>query len=60
MAICYQNQAAIIQADEVHVWWDKTSKGYLFDLGMCAMVGKPLKIINTNRPQRDYPLTAFT
>jgi len=37
---------AIEWADEVHVFWDKTSKGSHFDLGMAYALGKKIKLID--------------
>ena len=33
--ICRDNEAAIDEADVIHVVWDGKSQGCLFDLGMC-------------------------
>jgi hypothetical protein len=44
--ICTQNMQAVMNADEVHIYWTDYSKGSLFDLGMTFMARKPLKIIN--------------
>ncbi len=32
--ICQQNREAIYAADEIHIWFDASSQGSLFDLGM--------------------------
>lgn len=32
--ICMEHREAMLGADEVHVWWDPTSYGCHFDLGM--------------------------
>lgn len=44
--ICNDNKMAIFDADEVHIFWDKDSKGSLFDLGMAFALDKPLRIVN--------------
>jgi nucleoside 2-deoxyribosyltransferase len=44
--ICETNRDAVVQADEIHIFYDHNSKGSLFDLGMAFAVGKPLKIVN--------------
>jgi nucleoside 2-deoxyribosyltransferase len=44
--ICEENTRAIRQADEVHIFWDTTSSGTLFDLGVAFALNKPLKIVN--------------
>src|SRR3989344_8762787 len=38
LRICKDNRLAIVMADEVHVWYDKTSEGSKFDLGMVLMM----------------------
>jgi len=45
-AICQQNRQAIINADEVWLWWQADSQGSLFDLGIAWGLKKPLKIIS--------------
>lgn len=44
--ICGTNKKAIAGSDEVHIFWDKTSSGSLFDLGVAFALNKPLKIVN--------------
>ncbi len=44
--ICGENRKAIIEADEVHIYFKPKSKGTLFDLGMAFMSQKPVKLIN--------------
>ncbi len=53
--ICMQNTSAIIEADEVHVYWDKTSGGSKFDLGATFALRKPLFIANPDdlEPTKD-------
>lgn len=46
LRICRDNFAAIRSVDEVHVWWQPTSRGSLFDLGGAFMLGKPIRIAN--------------
>jgi len=48
--ICLENAQAIINADEVHVFWNKDSKGSLFDLGMAFITDKKIKLINKIEP----------
>lgn len=38
--ICDAHLAAMLDADEVHVFWDEASKGSHFDLGMAYALGK--------------------
>lgn len=44
--ICLQNTQAIIDADEVHIYWNSKSKGSLFDLGMAFIIDKTIRLIN--------------
>lgn len=47
MNICESHRKAMLNCDEVHVWWDVNSKGSHFDLGMAYMlqVFKPIKFV---------------
>lgn len=38
--ICRAHRTAMLQADEVHVFWDVESKGSHFDLGMAYALNK--------------------
>lgn len=48
--ICSDNYQAIKEADEIHVYWTKTSQGSLFDLGVAfnehKTKNKPIKLVN--------------
>jgi hypothetical protein len=44
--ICAQNRRAMEQSKEVHIYWDKTSEGSKFDLGIAFGLRKNLVIIN--------------
>jgi nucleoside 2-deoxyribosyltransferase len=44
--ICRDNLAAISSSDIVHVIWDGSSQGCLFDLGIAFALGKPIGIIS--------------
>jgi len=44
--ICTDNKNAIVEADEVHIFWDKNSQGSLFDIGMTFALNKPVVIAN--------------
>ena len=46
--ICSQNRTAIERADEVHIYFNPTSAGSFFDIGMAFMAGKSIHIINKN------------
>ncbi len=55
--ICRVHLAAMIKADEVHVFWDVESKGSHFDLGMAYALGKkivPSYIENPDPPGKSY------
>lgn len=44
--ICSQNLEAIRNSDIVHVFWDETSQGSKFDLGMAFALGKPIVVLS--------------
>jgi hypothetical protein len=44
--ICTENMMAIMNADEVHIYWTEYSTGSLFDFGMAFLARKPIKLIN--------------
>jgi hypothetical protein len=44
--ICTDNKKAIEESKEIHIFFDKTSQGSLFDLGMAFALEKPLTIVN--------------
>jgi hypothetical protein len=44
--ICFENRRALMDADEVHIYWSDGSVGSKFDFGMAFMARKPIKIIN--------------
>ena len=44
--ICSDNKKAIENSKEIHLFWDKTSQGTLFDLGMAFYSGKDLILVN--------------
>ena len=44
--ICLQNGIAIGESDTVHLYYDKSSQGSMFDLGMAYYLEKPLVLIN--------------
>lgn len=45
-AICRQNAEALASSEEVDIYYDKSSTGSVFDLGVAYALGKPLKILN--------------
>lgn len=52
LRICQDNLRAIIEADEVHVWWNEKSQGSLFDLGMAFALGKKIVLVNSDSVQK--------
>lgn len=52
LRICKDNRAEIIKADEVHVFWDKTSTGSHFDIGMAFALNKPIILANKDEIER--------
>lgn len=49
--VCEQNACAIIAADEIHIWWDRTSQGSVFDLGVAwalRLLGRHQKLVVAN------------
>ena len=52
LAICCQNREAMRKADEVHIYWNATSEGSKFDLGMLFMAQKHVVLINRDDVQR--------
>ena len=56
--ICRTNAEKIRDADEVHLFWDSTSAGTLFDLGVAFALGKPLHVVNIedveHTPQKSF------
>jgi len=46
--ICSQNRQAIIDSDEVFIYYSKDSVGSIFDLGMAFALGKKITVINSN------------
>lgn len=50
--ICTAHLKAMLEADEVHAWWDSSSKGSHFDFGMAYMLAnfKGIKFVLANDP----------
>lgn len=50
--ICRANFTAILEADEIHVWYDESSHGSKFDMGgvfmLTEMLGRKRKIVIAN------------
>lgn len=53
LQICKTNSQAILEADEVHIWFDPTSKGSVFDFGvyfaLTQIIGYKKKLVVINR-----------
>ena len=54
--ICCANRDAIKSADEVHIFWNSTSRGSLFDFGMAFALRKTIRLINdpTSTPKKSF------
>jgi len=50
LRICSDNRAAMIDCDQVFVWWNSESKGSIFDLGMSFALRKPIFLANRVTP----------
>ena len=48
--ICAEHGKAMLEADEVHVFWDVSSKGSHFDLGMAYILGKTIIGVDIAEP----------
>ena len=48
--ICLQNAIAIIESDEVHIYWNGKSQGSMFDLGIVFVKNKKIVLINELQP----------
>lgn len=51
--ICREHRAAMVACDRVDVFWDVTSSGSHFDLGMAYALGKPIKLITAYQDDSD-------
>ena len=45
LGVCEYNRGLIRWAEEIHVFWDQRSPGFVFDFGMLFYAQKPIKII---------------
>ena len=50
--ICRENRQAILDADEIHIYFAPKSKGTLFDIGMAFMMEKPVFLVNIDKIER--------
>ena len=53
MDICLSYLLAMLEADRIDIFWDITSSGSHFDLGMAFASGKRLKLIYTFTPDSE-------
>ena len=53
VGICLAHFDAMDLADEVHVFWDATSTGSHFDLGMAFALDKPVVVVELLTPDSD-------
>lgn len=44
--ICRQNRQAILNADEIHIFYNPDSRGTHFDMGMAFALNKKIVIVN--------------
>jgi len=51
LRICTDNRGAIRNSDEVHILFDPTSQGTLFDIGVAFQLEKPIRLINRHNLQ---------
>jgi len=53
MTITAANAAGMRNADIIHIFYDKNSKGSHFDLGFCYALNKPLLLIDVDENSKD-------
>jgi len=51
LKICGDNRFAMEHSDEVHVWYEPTSQGSVFDIGMAFVFKKPVFLVNPGSVQ---------
>lgn len=56
-AICRQNAFGIATSSEIRMFYDQSSKGSMFDLGVAYYLNKPLIVLNENKIK--YDITDF-
>lgn len=47
-AICMQNAEAVATSEEIDIYYDQSSTGSVFDLGVAYALHKPLRLLNNN------------
>jgi hypothetical protein len=45
LQVCLYNRANIEWADEIYIWWDNRSPGFIFDFGMLFYAKKKIHIV---------------
>lgn len=55
--ICHDNRLAIIEADEVHVFYNSKSQGTHFDMGVAFAYAKPIVVVENEKygKGKSYP-----
>ena len=55
--ICKENAKAIFEANEVHIFYSKTSQGTHFDMGVAFALNKPLIVVENEEygEGKSYP-----
>ena len=48
-AICVQNAEAVASSEEIDIYYDQSSTGSVFDLGVAYALYKPLKVLNKEK-----------
>lgn len=59
LEICKFNRGIIKWCEEIHVFWDQRSIGFIFDFGMVFALNKPLKIMFLEPKTLTGVLTAY-
>jgi hypothetical protein len=59
MSICTQNMEAIKKADEIHVYYNSSSRGIHFDLGMAFALNKKIVVVKNEIPKQDKCFARF-
>ncbi len=52
-AICRQNAFGMSSSSEIRMFYDQSSKGSMFDLGVAYYLNKPLKVLNEDKIKYD-------
>jgi hypothetical protein len=51
--ICAAHCHSMVHSDRIDIFWDVTSKGSHFDLGMAFALNKPVKLVKTYQPDNE-------